>query len=108
MHGISDVIPETFIFNKLTILYHVLIGLKLSMSTIINLHSAKKAKNDEFYTQYEDIAKELPYYKEQLVDKIVYCNCDNPLYSNFYKYLKEHFSEYKLKLLIATHIGLYE
>ena len=56
------------------------------MSTNTNLHSAKKAKNDEFYTQYEDIAKELPYYKEQLAGKIVYCNCDNPLYSNFYIY----------------------
>ena len=48
------------------------------MSTNTNLHSAKKAKNDEFYTQYEDIAKEIPYYKEQLADKIIYCNCDNP------------------------------
>ena len=78
------------------------------MSTNTNLHSAKKAKNDEFYTQYEDIAKELPYYKEQLADKIVYCNCDNPLYSNFYKYLKNNFNEYRLKKLVATHIGLYE
>ena len=42
------------------------------------------------------------------MDKIVYCNCDNPKYSNFYKYLKDNFYEYKLKQLIATHIGLYE
>ena len=73
-----------------------------------HLIRARDNSNDEFYTQYEDIAKEIPYYKEQLVGKIIYCNCDNPLYSNFYKYLKEHFSEYKLKQLIATHIGLYE
>ena len=72
------------------------------------MNAAKKNKADEFYTQYSDIAKELPYYKEQLADKIVYCNCDNPLYSNFYKYLKDNFYEYKLKLLIATHLGLYE
>lgn len=78
------------------------------MSTNTNLHSAKKAKNDEFYTQYEDIAKELPYYKEQLAGKIVYCNCDNPLYSNFYKFFKDKFEEYKLKSVVATHIGLYE
>ena len=73
-----------------------------------HLIRARDNSNDEFYTQYEDIAKEIPYYKEQLADKIIYCNCDNPKYSNFYKYLKEHFSEYKLKQLIATHIGLYE
>ena len=78
------------------------------MNTNELMNAAKKNKADEFYTQYEDIAKEIPYYKEQLADKIIYCNCDNPKYSNFYKYLKEHFSEYKLKQLIATHIGLYE
>ena len=78
------------------------------MNTNKNINEAKKNRADEFYTQYEDIAKEMPYYKEQLVDKVIYCNCDNPLYSNFYKYLKDTFNEYRLKLLIATHIGLYE
>ena len=73
-----------------------------------HLIQARDNPNDEFYTQYEDIAKEIPYYKEQLADKIIYCNCDNPKYSNFYKYLKDNFYEYKLKQLIATHIGLYE
>ena len=73
-----------------------------------NLKIAQKAKKDEFYTQYSDIAKELPYYKEQLAGQIIYCNCDNPKYSNFYKYLKDNFHEYKLKKLIATHLGLYE
>ena len=72
------------------------------------MNEAKKNKADEFYTKYEDIAREIPYYKEQLVGKIIYCNCDNPLYSNFYKYLKDNFCEYRLKKLIATHIGLYE
>lgn len=70
-----------------------------------NLKIARKAKNDEFYTQYEDIAKELPYYKEHLAGKIIYCNCDNPKYSNFYKYLKDSFHEYKLKSLIATYFN---
>ena len=70
-----------------------------------NLKIAQKAKKDEFYTQYSDIAKELPYYKEQLANKIIYCNCDNPKYSNFYKYLKDNFHEYKLKKLITTYFN---
>ena len=70
-----------------------------------NLNLAKKTKNDEFYTRYEDIAKELPYYKEQLANKIIYCNCDNPKYSNFYKFFKDNFHEYKLKSLIATYFN---
>ena len=70
-----------------------------------NLQSARKNKNDEFYTQYEDIAKELPYYKEQLAEKIIYCNCDNPKYSNFYKYLKDNFVEYGIKSVIATYFN---
>ena len=72
------------------------------------MNEAKKNKADEFYTKYEDIAREIPYYKEYLADKIIYCNCDNPLYSNFYKFFKDNFCEYRLKKLIATHIGLYE
>ena len=42
------------------------------MNTINNLHKAKSAKNDEFYTQYEDIEKELFHYKEYFYNKIVY------------------------------------
>ena len=42
-----------------------------------NLNKAKKAKNDEFYTQLSDIENELNHYTDQLKDKIVYCNCDN-------------------------------
>ena len=78
------------------------------MNTIRTLNNAKKNKKDESYTQYEDITKELPYYKEQLANKIIYCNCDNPQFSNFYKYLKDNFHEYKLKKLVATYLGLYE
>ena len=78
------------------------------MSNNKNLRKAKKAKNDEFYTQYADIAKELPYYKEQLADKIIYCNCDNPKYSNFYKFFKDKFEEYKLKSVIATYFNANE
>lgn len=72
-----------------------------------NLHKAKQAKNDEFYTQLTDIEKELMHYKEHFKDKIVYCNCDDPEWSNFWKYFHLNFAHLGLKKLIATfyHIG---
>jgi len=66
------------------------------------LHKANKAKKDEFYTQLIDIEKELKYYKSQFKDKIVYCNCDDPFESNFFKYFATNFNELGLKRLIAT------
>ena len=51
-----------------------------------NLHTAKKMKNDEFYTQLTDIEQELKHYKEHFRNKVVYCNCDDPIESNFFKY----------------------
>ena len=57
------------------------------MSKTNNLHNAKKAKNDEFYTQYKDIAEELIHYEKEFAGKIIYCNCDNYLKSNFVKYI---------------------
>ncbi|NMA74526.1 MAG: modification methylase, partial [Bacteroidales bacterium] len=68
-----------------------------------NLRKAKKEKNDEFYTQLTDIKKELSNYKEQFKDKVVFCNCDNPEYSNFWKYFKLNFKHLGLKKLISTH-----
>lgn len=68
-----------------------------------NLHNAKSAKNDEFYTQLSDIEKELVYYKDHFKDKIVFCNCDDPEYSNFWKYFSLNFDHLHLKKLIATH-----
>ena len=68
-----------------------------------NLHKAKKAKNDEFYTRYEDIEKELAHYSKHFRDKIVYCNCDNPEHSNFWKYFVDNFEVLGLKKLIATY-----
>ena len=67
-----------------------------------NLHKAKKEANDEFYTQYEDIAKEIEHYKEHLKGKVVYCNCDIPHFSNFHKYFLDNFKELELKKLIVT------
>jgi len=68
-----------------------------------NLSAAKKAKNDEFYTQLTDIEKELVHYKEQLRGKIVFCNCDDPTWSNFWRYFHLNFAHIGLKKLIATH-----
>lgn len=67
-----------------------------------NLHKANKAKNDEFYTQLVDIEKELKNYKEQFKGKVVYCNCDDPFESNFFKYFALNFKALGLKRLIAT------
>ena len=67
-----------------------------------NLHQAKKAKCDEFYTQYADIESELKHYTPQFEGKTVYCNCDNPDCSNFTKYFKDNFDALKLKRLIST------
>ena len=68
-----------------------------------NLNTAKKEKNDEFYTLYSDVEKEVEEYKTQLEDKIIFCNCDDPEQSNFWKYLSNNFHYYKLKKLISSH-----
>jgi len=66
------------------------------------LHGARKAKKDEFYTQLVDIEKELKHYKSQFRGKVVYCNCDDPFESNFFKYFAGNFNALGLKRLIAT------
>ena len=70
-----------------------------------NLHKAKDAKNDEFYTQLTDVSKELMNYKEHFKDKIVLCNCDNPTWSAFWRYFHLNFAELGLKKLISAHYG---
>lgn len=67
-----------------------------------NLHSAKKAKNDEFYTQLTDIEKEMIHYKDFFKGKVVYCNCDDARESNFFKYFSIYFEILGLKKLITT------
>ena len=74
----------------------------MANSSNTNLHKANKAKKDEFYTQLVDIEKELKYYKEQFLGKVVYCNCDDPFESNFFKYFASNFNALGLKKLIAT------
>lgn len=73
------------------------------MATNANLHKAKNAKNDEFYTQLTDVSKELMHYKQHFKDKIVFCNCDDPTWSAFWKYFHLNFSALGLKKLISTH-----
>ena len=67
-----------------------------------NLVNAKKAKNDEFYTQLTDIEKEMRHYKEFFKGKVVYCNCDDARESNFFKYFSLNFEHLGLKKLIST------
>jgi len=70
------------------------------------LSNAKKAKQDEFYTQYIDIQKEVEAYLEYdpktFRGKVVYCNCDDPFESNFFKYFAANFNKLGLRKLIAT------
>lgn len=71
-----------------------------------NLTNARRVKNDEFYTQYNDIQKEIESYLEYDVDafrdKTVYCNCDDPYESNFFRYFVLNFNKLGLKRLITT------
>lgn len=71
-----------------------------------NLTNAKRAKNDEFYTQYGDIQKEIEAYLDFNPDvfrqKVVYCNCDDPYESNFFRYFVLNFNKLGLKQLITT------
>lgn len=71
-----------------------------------SLSAAKRAKQDEFYTQYADIQKEVEAYLEfdpnTLRGKVVYCNCDDPFESNFFKYFAANFNKLGLKKLITT------
>lgn len=71
-----------------------------------SLGNARSAKKDEFYTQYVDIQKEIEAYlefdPETFRDKVVYCNCDDPFESNFFKYFAANFNRLGLKRVITT------
>lgn len=77
-----------------------------SVSMNRSLHAAKAAKQDEFYTQYVDIQKEVEAYLEfdanTFRGKVVYCNCDDPFESNFFKYFAANFNKLGLKKLVTT------
>ena len=68
-----------------------------------NLHRAKRAKNDEFYTQRVDIDNELQHYEKHFAGKVVYCNCDKQS-SNFVKYFHDNYKRLGLKHLMYTSV----
>jgi hypothetical protein len=67
------------------------------------LNAAGKAKNDEFYTQIADIERECSHYAEHFKGKTVFCNCDDPDTSNFWRYFHINFNILGLKKLVSTH-----
>ena len=67
-----------------------------------NLHDAKAAKKDEFYTSIEDISNELRHYRDFFRGKSVLCNCDDPYESNFFKFFALNFNSWGLRRLVAT------
>ena len=73
------------------------------MAANANLYKAKNAKNDEFYTRLSDIEAEMKHYEDKFRDKVVFCNCDDPKWSNFWKYFHLNFGYLGLKKLISTH-----
>lgn len=83
----------------------VLNNLSSTNLTNAKLNKAKKEKNDEFYTRYEDIEAEVIKYRKQFKNKIVYLPCDDPAEkkSEFWSFFIENFDAFELKKLIATH-----
>ncbi|ATW44166.1 adenine-specific methyltransferase EcoRI family protein [Glaesserella parasuis] len=73
-----------------------------------NLHRANREKNDEFYTRLVDIENELRHYTQHFKDKIIFCNCDDPEESNFFRYFALNFEHLGIKKLIATHFDANE
>ena len=72
------------------------------MGKVDKLNTAKKSRDDEFYTLLTDIDKELIHYKDVFVGKTIYCNCDNPAKSNFVKWFYMRFNILHLKRIIVT------
>ena len=67
------------------------------------LKNAKSVKNDEFYTRLEDINAELVHYEQYFKNKVVFMNCDDPTWSNFWRYFHMEFERLGLKKIISTH-----
>lgn len=74
----------------------------LTMPKNESLHQAKRAKNDEFYTQYADIEREMSAYLEYnpdvFRDKTILLPCDDPEWSNFTKYFAQNFESFLIKV----------
>lgn len=72
------------------------------MAKNARLNKANILKNDEFYTQMPDIEAEMLHYRDHFRGKVIFCNCDDPFESNFFKYFAMNFNFLGLKKLIAT------
>ena len=72
------------------------------MATNKDLNRARDAKEDEYYTLLDEIENEMRHYKEHFKGKTVFCNCDDPYESNFFKYFAMNFNHLGLKKLITT------
>lgn len=72
------------------------------MARTDDLKKAKEDKNDEFYTMLEDVQAEMNYYEDKFKGKTIFCNCDDPYESNFFKYFAMNFNRLGLKKLIST------
>lgn len=68
-----------------------------------NLQMSKAGKTDEFYTQISLVESEMKHYEKYFKDAIVFCNCDDPEYSNFWLYFQLNFYRLGLKKLVSTH-----
>jgi len=83
--------------------------LAIAEKKLSNLGAAKAAKNDEFYTQWADIEREMNAYLEYdpdvFRDKVILLPCDDPEWSNFTKFFALHFAEYGIKKLISTSLA---
>jgi len=67
-----------------------------------SLNKAFNLKKDEFYTRYEDVEKEILHYQDYLEGKVVFCNCDNPFESAFFRFFVDNFTKLKLKKLVSS------
>ncbi len=72
------------------------------MARVDAFNKGRMNKDDEFYTRLVDIENELHYYKDYFAGKTVFCNCDDPYESNFFKYFAMNFNYLGLKKLITT------
>ena len=91
--------------DLLTLLENMELEVSKSGCDNTNLTTAKKVKNDEFYTRYEDIESEVMKYRKQFRGKVVYLPCDDPAEkkSEFWSFFVNNFDAFGLKKLIATH-----
>lgn len=70
-----------------------------------NLNKAKKVKDDEFYTLYEDIAEEMEYFKDKFKNKTIFFPWDNPEHSNFFKFFVNKFEDYNIYKMYFLCLG---